>query len=202
MGQLFYLITFCLFMSSAFAGEKTVIRVGHFPNITHAHGMIGQYLTREHKGWFEERLGPDFEVQWYVFDAGPGAMESIFADSLDITYVGPSPTINAYVRSKGEEIKVISGACSGGAAFVIRNDLQISSPQDFREKKVATPSFGNTQDIAARAWLNAQGFKIKMGGGDVYVIPTNPSEQLTLLKNGGIDASRRGRGIVASLIPS
>jgi NitT/TauT family transport system substrate-binding protein len=187
--RLFFTLCCCLLITSAFAAEKTVIRVGHFPNISHAQGLIGNHFTREKKGWFEERLGPNIEVQWYVFDAGPGAMESIFANSLDLSYVGPSPTINAYVRSKGELIKVISGACSGGAALVIRSDSNITHPEDFRGKKIATPAFGNTQDIAARSWLTDQGFKVKINGGDVYVIPTAPSEQLSLFKTGDIDAA-------------
>jgi NitT/TauT family transport system substrate-binding protein len=72
---------------------KTVLRVGYFPNVTHAQGVIGKTLTSQQKGWFEERLGPDIEIQWYAFNAGPSAMEAIFAGSLDLTYVGPNPSL-------------------------------------------------------------------------------------------------------------
>jgi NitT/TauT family transport system substrate-binding protein len=186
--KIFALLAFSLFALPLVA-EKTVIRVGHFPTISHAQGLIGHYLTRENKGWFEERLGPDVEIHWYVFEAGPSAMEAMFAGSLDLTYAGPSPTINAFVKSKGNELQIISGACSGGAALVVHEGGAISTPDDFRGKKLATPSFGNTQDIAARSWLTSNGFKIKMGGGDVYVIPTEASDQLTLFKKKELDAA-------------
>ncbi len=185
----FFLTIISLFVfTSAIAAEKTIIRVGHFPNITHAQGMIGNHFSRINKGWFEERLGPDVEVQWYVFDAGPSAMESIFAGSVDLTYVGPSPTINAFVKSKGKEMTIVCGACSGGAALVVHKDGNIKTAKDFLGKKLATPAFGNTQDIAARSWLTSQGYKIKLGGGDVYVIPTEPQDQLFLFKKHDLDA--------------
>ncbi len=179
----------CTYFTTVFAEEKLIIHVGHFPNITHAQGLIGHHLTRHGKGWFEERLGKDIQVQWYVYDAGPSAMEGIFAGSLDLTYVGPSPTINAFVRSKGEEVRIICGACSGGAALIVQPDGRIKEPKDFRGKKIATPQFGNTQDIAARAWLQSQGFKVTITGGDVFVIPTEPTDQLELFKNGSLDGS-------------
>lgn len=116
-------------------------------------------------------------------------MEGLFAESIDLTYVGPSPTINAYVRTKGEDIRILSGACSGGAALIVREDGNIKEPKDFQGKKIATPQFGNTQDIAARAWLTSQGFNIKLGGGDVFVVPTTPADQLSLFKNGYLDGS-------------
>jgi len=132
---------------------KTVLRVGYFPNITHAQGVIGKTLTAQQKGWFEERLGPDIEIQWYAFNAGPSAMEAIFAGSIDLTYVGPNPSLNAYIRSKGEEIRVIAGAARGGAALLVRPGSGIEKPIDFKGKKLATPQLGNTQDVAARVWL-------------------------------------------------
>lgn len=188
MGKLFTILL-CILFASPLSGEKTVIRVGHFPNISHAQAMIGHHFSRENKGWFEERLGPDVEVHWYVFDAGPSAMESMFAGSIDLTYVGPSPTINAFVKSKGDELLIVSGACSGGAALVVHEAGSIKVPEDFRGKRVATPSFGNTQDIAARSWLVSKGFKVKPNGGDVYVVPTEPTDQLTLFKRGDLDAA-------------
>src|SRR3954467_11962224 len=99
---------------------KVVLRVGHFPNITHAQGVIASQLSREGKGWFEERLGPNVQIQWYVYNAGPSAIEAIFARSIDLTYVGPSPVLNGYVKTKGDEVRVISGATNGGAALVVK----------------------------------------------------------------------------------
>jgi NitT/TauT family transport system substrate-binding protein len=168
--------------------NKTTIRFGHFPNITHAQGVIAHALSRQGKGWFEQRLGPNVEIQWFTYNAGPSAMEAIFAKSLDVTYVGPGPAINAYLKSNGEEIRVISGAANGGAALVVKADSPIKTPADFRGKKVATPQLGNTQDISCRAWLKAQGFKVTQTGGDLMVVPTANPDQLPLFLNGGVDA--------------
>src|SRR5260370_27850095 len=115
-------------------------------------------------------------------------MEAIFAGSLDITYVGPSPALNAYFKSNGEEIRVISGAANAGAALVVKADSPIKTPADFRGKKIATPQLGNTQDISCRAWLKAHGFNITQTGGDVTVIPTANPDQLGLFQSGGVDA--------------
>ncbi len=174
--------------SIASAGDKTVIRFGHFPNITHAQGVIAHALTRQGKGWFEQRLGPDVEIQWFTYNAGPSAMEAIFAGSLDLTYVGQGPALNAHFKSNGDEIRILSGAANAGAALVVKADGAIKTAADFRGKKIATPQLGNTQDISCRAWLKAQGFKVTMTGGDVLVVPTNNSDQLALLQKGGVDA--------------
>ena len=106
------LIILIALASVAAHGEKVVLRVGHFPNVTHAQAVIAHGLSRQGKGWFEQRLGPDVEIQWFVYNAGPSAMEAIFARSLDLTYVGPNPAINAYLKSQGEEIRIVAGACS------------------------------------------------------------------------------------------
>mgnify|MGYP003330567951 CR=1 FL=1 len=115
-------------------------------------------------------------------------MEAIFTKSLDLSYVGPSPTINAFVKAQGREVRVIAGACSGGAALVVQADGRIKSDADFKKRRVATPQLGNTQDVAARAWLINKGFKVTMTGGDVMVIPTMNPDQLTLFQNGSLDA--------------
>src|SRR2546426_6569623 len=176
------------FGSFATAEQKITIRFGHFPNITHAQGVIAHALSRQGKDWFEERLGPNVEIQWFTYNAGPSAMEAIFAGSLDVTYVGPSPALNAYLKSNGEEIRVISGAANAGAALVVKADSPIKTPADFRGKKIATPQLGNTQDISCRAWLKAHGFNVTQTGGDVTVIPTSNPDQLGLFQSGGVDA--------------
>jgi NitT/TauT family transport system substrate-binding protein len=179
---------FVFALQTGHANEKTVVRFGHFPNITHAQGVIAHALSRQGKGWFEERLGPNVEVQWFTYNAGPSAMEAVFAGSLDITYVGQGPALNAHFKSKGEEIRVISGAANGGAALVVKADDSIKVPADFRGKKIATPQLGNTQDISCRAWLKKQGFKVTQLGGDVTVLPTANADQLSLFQTGGVDA--------------
>ncbi len=168
--------------------EKTVLRVGHFPNVTHAQAVAAHALSRRGKGWFEERLGPGVEIQWFIYNAGPSAMEAIFADSLDITYVGPNPALNAYMKSRGEEIRIIRGSAVGGSALVVQGDGRIKAPADFRGKKVATPQFGNTQDVACREWLMDKGFTVTQAGGDVNVLPTANPDQLSLFKAGNLDA--------------
>jgi NitT/TauT family transport system substrate-binding protein len=170
------------------AAEKNTIRFGHFPNVTHAQGVIAHALSRQGKGWFEERLGPGVEIQWFTYNAGPSAMEAIFAGSLDLTYVGQGPALNAHFKSNGEEIRILGGAANGGAALVIKSDSSIKTAADFRGKKIATPQMGNTQDISCRAWLKAQGFKITQTGGDALVLPTANPDQLGLLQAGRVDA--------------
>ena len=181
----------CCFLAIATpldAATKQVIRVGHFPNVTHAQGVISHGLSRAQKGWFEQRLGPDVEVQWFVYNAGPSAMEGIMANSIDITYVGPNPAINAHLKTQGKDIRIVAGACSGGAALVVQPDGRISKDSDFKGKKVATPQLGNTQDVAARAWLKSKGYKITLTGGDVLVVPTANPDQLTLFQKGDMAA--------------
>ena len=167
---------------------ETKIRVGHFPNITHAQGVIGHALSRQGKGWFEQRLGEGTKIEWFVYNAGPSAMEAIFANSIDLTYVGPGPALNAYTKSNGEEIRLIAGAANCGAGLVVQADQNLNAPADFRGKKIATPQLGNTQDISCRAWLTAGGLKITQLGGDAQVLPTQNPDQLGLFRGKKIDA--------------
>lgn len=169
--------------------ETTVLRVGHFPNITHVQALVAHHLSREGKGWFEQRLGPDVQIQWFVYNAGPSAMEGIFADSIDMTYVGPSPAINAYAKSRGEDIRIVSGAANGGAALVVQPGSNLKTGADFRGKKIATPQLGNTQDVACRAWLSNAGLHITQLGGDAQVLPTQNPDQLSLFQQKAIDAA-------------
>src|SRR5215204_6118509 len=179
---------FLLCASFATAQEKRIVRFGHFPNITHAQGVIAHALSRQGKGWFEQRLGPEVEIQWFTYNAGPSAMEAMFSGSLDVTYVGPNPALNAHFKSNGEEIRIIGGAATGGAALLVRPDGSITKPQEFRGKKIATPQLGNTQDISCRAWLTAQGFHITQTGGDVIVLPTANPDQLGAFERRDVDA--------------
>jgi NitT/TauT family transport system substrate-binding protein len=183
------LAAICSLVTTLALSAKTVVRVGYFPNITHAQGVIGATTTREGKGWFEQRLGPDVEVQWFAFNAGPSAMEAIFASSIDLTYVGPNPALNGYIRSKGADIRVLAGAAEGGAALVVRTEAGLREATDFKGHKLATPQLGNTQDVAARAWLKKNGLRVTLTGGDVQVVPTPNPDQLALFKTGQIDAA-------------
>src|SRR5713101_10162058 len=118
------------------ASGETKIRVGHFPNVTHVQALVAHALSRQGKGWFEERFGPGTKIDWFVYNAGPSEMEAIFANSIDLTYVGPSPAINAYAKSRGEEIRIVSGAANGGAALVVSGDSPLKNPADFRRKRI------------------------------------------------------------------
>lgn len=183
---IFSIWIFTIAPSRAIAGDT--IRVGHFPNVTHVQGLVAQHLSRTGRGWFEERLGRDVKIEWYVYNAGPSAMEAILADSIDLTYVGPSPALNAYAKSNGEEIRIIAGAATGGAALVVQPDSPLKQPADFRGKTIATPQLGNTQDVACRAWLAAGGLRITQTGGDASVVPTPNPDQLSLFQRKKLDA--------------
>jgi NitT/TauT family transport system substrate-binding protein len=177
-----------LTLTSSACAEDRVVRVGFFPNVTHAQALVAHNMARQGKGWFEERLGPGVRIEWFSYNAGPSAMESILARSLDMTYVGPNPALNAHLKSEGKEIRIVCGSCIGGAALVVQPDGRIVEDADFRGKVISTPQLGNTQDVAARAWLLSRGLKITLTGGDAHVVPTANADQLSLFQKGDIDA--------------
>lgn len=164
--------------------KPAVIRVGYFANITHAQALVGRA-----NGQFEKGLGPGVRIEWKAFNAGPSAIEALFAGAIDLTYVGPNPAVTGYVRSQGEAVRLIAGAASGGASLVVRDGSGIKKASDFHGKKVATPQQGNTQDVALRAWLRANGMKPREKGGDVQVLPISNADQLTLFLKGQLDAA-------------
>lgn len=176
-------LTLILAIGSLAWGE-TAIRVGAFPNVTHPQAMVGKS-----NGWFDKAMGPGVKIEWKGFNAGPSAIEALFAGAIDMTYIGPNPAIAGYVRSNGEALRVVAGATSGGAALVVRKDSGIQKPEDFHGKKVATPQMGNTQDVSLRAWLIAHGMKTTDKGGDVQVIPLANPDQLTLFLKKELDAA-------------
>ena len=165
-------------IATAVAQAPATIRVGHFPNITHVQALVAQQLRAAGQRLVRRAARPGVKIEWYAYNAGPSAMEAIFADTLDLTYVGPNPAINAYARSRGEEIRIVAGAVNGGSALVVQPDRASSKPADFRGKRIATPQFGNTQDVAARAWLASGGLRITQTGGDAQVLPTANPDQL------------------------
>src|SRR5215208_2513872 len=164
--------------------EQKTLRIGYFPNINHAQAVIG--LGR---GDFQKALGDNVEVKTQIFNAGPAAIEALFANQIDVTYVGPNPAINGYVQSNGEALRIISGATSGGAVFVVRNDSGINSPQDLANKKLSSPQLGNTQDVALRKYLLDNGYKTKENGGNVEVIPAKNADIVSLMIKKDIDGA-------------
>lgn len=173
--------------NSGDATNPKVLRVGHFPNLTHAQALVARQMAVEGKDWFSGRLDPGVELQWLLYNAGPSAIEGIFAGSVDLTYIGPSPVLNGYSRARGKDVRIISGATRGGAALVVKTGGRIEKAQDFRGGSIATPQLGNTQDVAARAWLKKNGFKVTQLGGDVHVLPAANPDQLSLFTQGRVD---------------
>jgi NitT/TauT family transport system substrate-binding protein len=166
------------------AAGPVTMRVGYFPNITHSQALIG--IAR---GDFQEALGPDVTLDVKVFNAGPSVIEAIFANQLDLAYIGPNPAINGYVKSEGQALRIVAGATSGGAAFVVRPETGIARPEDLAGKTLATPQLGNTQDVALRAYLAAHGLAPTENGGTVRVVPTANPQILDLFRQGQIDGA-------------
>lgn len=188
----FTLLTACLLAAcqtptpppSAGTPAPQVIRVGYFPNITHSQALLG--LAR---GDFQKALGANVTLQPTTFNAGPSVIEAIFAGQIDLSYIGPNPAINGYVKSKGAALRIVAGATSAGAALVVRPEANIKTAADLAGKRLASPQLGNTQDVALRNYLIANGLQTKEQGGNVEIIPTDNSQILDLLKQGQIDGA-------------
>ena len=163
-------------------GGAKELRLGYFPNITHAQALYGRAT-----GKFATKVG--VPIKWIAFNAGPTAIESLFADAVDATFVGPSPTINGYIKSRGSKFVVVAGSASGGAGLVVRKDSGITSERDFGGKTIATPQLGNTQDVAARAWFASKGYRLRDRGGNVSLISLSNPDQLTMFKKKQIDGA-------------
>ena len=161
-----------------------ILRIGYYPNINHAQAVIGLG-----NGDFQKALGSNIKVQTFIFNAGPSAIEALLAKRIDVTYVGSNPPINGYVVSEGKALRIISGASSAGAVFVVRNDSGIQSVKDFAGKKFASPQLGNTQDIALRRYLLDNGYKTTENGGTVTVTPVANPDILTLFLKKEIDGA-------------
>ncbi|GAA4485817.1 aliphatic sulfonate ABC transporter substrate-binding protein [Actinoallomurus oryzae] len=162
-------------------GDDTQVRLGFFPNITHATALVGVQ-----KGFYTKYLGK--APKTLTFNAGPAATEAVFSGAVDATYVGPNPAINAYAKSHGQAVKVIAGAASGGASLIVKPGIK--SAADLRGKKIATPQLGNTQDVALRYWLKQQGLRTdKNGGGDVHIMPQDNSQTLQSFEQNQIDGA-------------
>jgi sulfonate transport system substrate-binding protein len=175
-------------------GGLVTLRLGYFPNITHAPAVVGV-----ERGIFAEKLGSNVKLDTKTFNAGPAAIEAIFSGALDATYIGPNPTVNAHSKSKGDAVRVIAGAASGGVALVVKPG--IASVEDLRGKKIATPQLGNTQDVAIRYWLKEKGLKTtKEGGGDVQIVPQENAQTVETFGTGAIDGAWVPEPFVSRLV--
>src|ERR1700742_2737776 len=167
--------------SGAAASAPVTVRLGYLANITHAPALIGVK-----NGYFTKELGSAGSVKTTVFTSGTQETTAILAGQIDAAYVGPNPAINAWQKSNGTAIKIVSGAATGGASIVVKPS--ISSVSQLKGQSLATPSLGNTQDVAARYWLKQQGLATSTtGGGDVAIKPTSPNSAAVLeFKSGQI----------------
>lgn len=167
---------------TAIGATAPTVRLGSFPNVTHAPALVGVA-----RGTFKKYLGST-RLETKTFNAGPEEVEALFADALDIAYIGPNPSINAFQKSKGEAIRIISGSTSGGASLVVKADITKAS--DLMGKTLASPQLGNTQDVALRVWLKDRGLTTDTsGGGDVSIVPQANADTLTAFKAGAIDGA-------------
>jgi len=157
------------------ADQARELRLGHFPNITHAQAVYARA-----GGQFEQKTG--VPIKWSSFNAGPTAIEAMFADAIDATFVGPNPALNGFIKSKGEKFVIVAGSASGGSGLVVRRDAGIKTERDFDGKIIATPQLGNTQDVAARVWFAGRGYRFKEKGGSLTLLPLSNPDQLTLFK--------------------
>jgi NitT/TauT family transport system substrate-binding protein len=177
------------------ATEISTVRLGYFPNLTHAPALIATQ-----QGLFKSELAAiDLTVTPTAFNAGPDVVTALFANSLDCSYIGPNPAINAYVQSDGAAVRIVAGSTSGGAALVVREGINAGA--DLVGATIATPQLGNTQDVAARNWLAGQGFATDLeGGGDVSIKPQGNSDGLAAFSAGQIDGAWVPEPWVASYV--
>jgi NitT/TauT family transport system substrate-binding protein len=165
-------------------GATESLRLGYFPNVTHAPALVGVA-----RGEFQRALGGKVSVDPKVFNAGPEAMEALLAGAVDVAYVGPSPAINTFLKSKGSALRILAGACSGGAALVAREGTTLSGIRDLSGRRVAVPQLGGTQDVSLRHFLAKEGLKPREKGGTVEILPIKNPDILALFLKGELDAA-------------
>lgn len=165
------------------ADGELPLRLAYFPNLTHAPALIGVG-----DGRYDKTLS-GVAVSTRVVNAGPEAMEALLAGEVDMAFVGPSPAINTFIKSKGDALRIVAGACDGGASLIARGDLNIASVRDLDGHSVAVPQIGGTQDVSLRHFLAVNGLKPRERGGTVSVIPVANPDILTLFKRRQIDAA-------------
>ena len=170
--------------SSDESTHENKLRVAYFPNIGHAIPIIGM-----EKGIFESQLGPETKIESKLFDSGPQVIESLFAGSIDIAYVGPGPAINGFLKSENHNVKILSGAASGGASFIVHPNSPINSVSDFAGKRIAAPQIGTTQDVSLRNYLAENGLRPAEKGGSVVVLNISNPDIYTLFTKGEIDGA-------------
>ena len=173
-----------LSLNSSDTADNPKLRIGYFPNVGHVIPIVGI-----EKGFFAKSVGDSVKIETRVFDNGPQAIEALFANSIDIAYVGPGPAINGFLNSENNNIKILAGAASGGASFIVHPTSEINSASDFNGKKIAAPQIGNTQDVSLRYYLSENGLKPAEKGGSVTVYNISNPDIYTLFVKGEIDGA-------------
>ncbi len=169
------------------------IKIGYFPNITHAAALVGVQ-----QGIFARDLAPDKLDASQTFNAGPAETQALLSGAIDVAFIGPSPSITAFTSSHGA-VQIIAGAASGGADLVVK--ASITSPSQLKGTSLATPQLGNTQDVALRYYLKTQGYTTDLqGGGDVSIKPESNSQTVTAFKTGSIDGAWVPEPYVSQLV--
>ncbi|MDH3311917.1 MAG: ABC transporter substrate-binding protein [Nitrosopumilus sp.] len=171
-------------LNSSDTTHENKLRIAYFPNIGHAIPIVGM-----EKGFFEKSVGDEIKIETRVFDSGPQAIESLFANSIDLAYVGPGPAINGFLNSENHNVKILAGAASGGTSFIAHPLSEINSASDFSGKKIAAPQIGNTQDVSLRNYLSENGLKTAEKGGSVIVYNIPNPDIYTLFVKGDIDGA-------------
>src|SRR5487761_1076529 len=160
--------------SGSGGAAQVTLRLGFLANITHAAALVGV-----DKGIFAKALGKNVKLQVTIYPSGTDEATALLAGQLDAAYVGPNPAINTWQKSGGKAIKIISGAANGGASVVVKKG--ITSAAQLNGKSLATPSLGNTQDVALRYWLKQNGLATTTtGGGAVSIKPIKPNSAAVL----------------------
>ncbi|WP_329041515.1 aliphatic sulfonate ABC transporter substrate-binding protein [Streptomyces sp. NBC_00178] len=160
------------------------VKIGYFPNLTHATALVGIQ-----EGLIAKELGGT-TVKPSTFNAGPSEIEALNAGSIDIGFIGPSPSINGYSKSKGQSLRIIGGSASGGVKLVV-DPKKIKTLDDLKGKKIATPQLGNTQDVAFLNWISEKGWKVdaQSGKGDVSVVRSDNKVTPDAFKSGSLDGA-------------
>lgn len=171
-------------LNSNNSSNENKLRIAYFPNIGHSIPIVGM-----EKEFFQASVGNSTLIETRVFDSGPQAIESLFANSIDLAYVGPGPAINGFLNSENHNVKILAGAASGGASFIAHPESQIISPSDFAGKKIAAPQIGNTQDVSLRHYLSENGLKPAEKGGSVVIYNIPNPDIYTLFVKGEIDGA-------------
>jgi len=178
------IVLIAVMLNSTTDNSTDKVRVAFFPSISHAVPIVGI-----ENGIFEENLTDKKIVEVKIFDSGPQVIESLFSNSIDLAYVGPGPIVNGFLKSNGNDLKILAGAANGGASFIIQKDSGLDSIENFQGKRIASPQISNTQDVSLRHYLSIHDLKPVEKGGSVFVLNISNPDIYTLFAKGDIDGA-------------